>query len=390
MHGLGWKVWEGMARYNTPRKELTFQNNERKGNNEMDILSLSFVRYGVWINGSSTDREWLLFGLGLSWLDVFIGDWEIGNWQMQGMGRMLSSSSSSSAGASMSAGATTSTVAPPPANFFQRRTTANRSAQKLKYFTAEEVASFDRDGFLVVPHDRVWELSKELPQIISAVNEMDGWADAPGKWMKYYEKKKDAEGKPTEEKLLQRIENFCQFSPDMDKLLNTGKLLDMCSDLFNEDSILYKEKVNYKLPGGDGFLPHQDVAAGWWMYDQSVHISVLLSIDESNKTNGALEVVRGKHLDGILGEPWKEVPQKLVDEYNWEMVYTKPGDLVFFDSFVPHRSAPNRSASRRRILYATYGKKAEGDYRAKYYEDKRKSFPPDCERDSSKKYEYKI
>ena len=39
----------------------------------------------------------------------------------------------------------------------------------------------------------------------------------------------------------------------------------MCSDLFAEQAIIYKEKVNYKLPGGAGFAPHQDVAAGWWM-----------------------------------------------------------------------------------------------------------------------------
>ncbi len=44
----------------------------------------------------------------------------------------------------------------------------------------------------------------------------------------------------------------------------------------------------------------------------------------------------------------------------------------------------------RRALYVTYSKASEGDFRAKYYEDKRKSFPPDCEREEGKEYKYKI
>lgn len=43
-----------------------------------------------------------------------------------------------------------------------------------------------------------------------------------------------------------------------------------------------------------------------------------------------------------------------------------------------------------RVLYVTYAKASEGDLRARYYSDKRASFPPDIERDPSKKYEYKI
>ena len=42
------------------------------------------------------------------------------------------------------------------------------------------------------------------------------------------------------------------------------------------------------------------------------------------------------------------------------------------------------------VLYVTYAKASEGDLRERYYSDKRASFPPDCERDPNKKYEYKI
>jgi ectoine hydroxylase-related dioxygenase (phytanoyl-CoA dioxygenase family) len=32
----------------------------------------------------------------------------------------------------------------------------------------------------------------------------------------------------------------------------------------------------------------QDHAAGWWMYGQSLHISIMVNIDQATKENGAL------------------------------------------------------------------------------------------------------
>jgi len=74
----------------------------------------------------------------------------------------------------------------------------------------------------------------------------------------------------------------------------------------------------------------------------------------------------------------------------WQIVPTAPGDVLFFDSYVPHRSAPNDTNAPRRVLYATYAKTAEGDLRTRYYADKRAAYPPDCEREDGKKYEYKV
>jgi ectoine hydroxylase-related dioxygenase (phytanoyl-CoA dioxygenase family) len=113
----------------------------------------------------------------------------------------------------------------------------------------------------------------------------------------------------------------------------------------------------------------QDHAAGWWMYGQSLHISIMVNIDQATKENGAsarlphawsvvqllanlwttsscpvlvssgcLEVVAGEHNKGLLGPEFQAVPQELVDKYTWVPLETNPGDIVFFDSYVPHRS----------------------------------------------------
>jgi len=251
--------------------------------------------------------------------------------------------------------------------------------------TAQQVHTFHKTGVLVIRSAEVWT-ADELKLIVDAADEMDSWPEAPGKWMKYYEKTLDHNGN----KLLQRMENFIQYSAAMDYILNGSKLLDLSSQLFGESAILYKEKINYKLPGGAGFDPHQDVAAGWWMYGQSLHISCLIGIDPATKANGALQVVYGEHTRGMLCEPWKELTSDFTATANWELVPTQPGDIVFFDSYVPHRSERNTTDKPRRVLYATYAKASEGDWREKYYADKRISFPPDCERLPDKKYEYKI
>lgn len=253
------------------------------------------------------------------------------------------------------------------------------------HLTVDQIHQFHRDGFLVIKGADLWT-ADELNLLVDGTNEIDNWPDMAGKWMKYYEKQLGANG----EKLLCRIENFVDFHAGMKYLLTGQKLVGLTSQLFGEQATLYKEKINYKLPGGDGFAPHQDVAAGWWMYGQSFHISALIAVDHAHVQNGCLEVVRGKHNEGMLSEPWKEVDPQHVESSKWEYVETAPGDLVFFDSYVPHRSSVNKTTKPRRVLYATYAKASEGEWRAQYYADKRLSFPPDIERTNGLKYEYKI
>ena len=71
-------------------------------------------------------------------------------------------------------------------------------------------------------------------------------------------------------------------------------------------------------------------------------------------------------------------------------VPTRAGDAVFFDSYTPHASGPNLSAERRRVLYITYNRLSAGDHRARYYADKRRSFPPDIEREPGRTYTFRV
>jgi hypothetical protein len=60
-----------------------------------------------------------------------------------------------------------------------------------------QVEQYHRDGVLFVPARDAWSES-ELKQIIADVAGMDDWADAPGKYMKYYEHKVGKDNKTVE------------------------------------------------------------------------------------------------------------------------------------------------------------------------------------------------
>ena len=44
----------------------------------------------------------------------------------------------------------------------------------------------------------------------------------------------------------------------------------------------------------------------------------------------------------------------------------------------------------RRLYFATYNRVSEGDHLARYYADKRQSYPPDIERQPGKEYVFRV
>ena len=251
-----------------------------------------------------------------------------------------------------------------------------------KYLSQEQLDTFRRDGYLIV---RGMYSPAEVEEISKWTDEVAAYPEVPGTHMVYYEDSKLHPGK----RIVSRIENFYPYHEGFRRLFDSARLLGSAGQLFGEAAVLFKDKINYKFPGGDGFKPHQDVQAGWDKYG-SLHISALLCIDEATIENGCLELVRSWHNRGLVGNMWTPLSENDMAGMTFEPCPTKPGDVVFFDSYAPHSSQPNLTNQRRRLLYVTYGKKSDGDRRAQYYADKRKSYPPDCERERGKQYVFRV
>jgi hypothetical protein len=245
----------------------------------------------------------------------------------------------------------------------------------------QQVEQFHRDGFLLV---RGLYNAEEMQAISAWTDEVSGAPETPGKTMMYFETSaKD------DSRILSRIENFVPYHDGFGELITRRRMLHAVDDLNGEPSVLFKDKINFKLPGADGFKEHQDVQAGWDDY-ADLHITAMIAIDETNEANGSLEVIAGMHKQGVLGEMWAPLTDENTSNVPYEAVHCKPGDALFFDSYAPHRSSPNKTDQARRVLYITFNKASDGDHRAQYYADKRRNYPPDIERDPNKDYSFKV
>jgi hypothetical protein len=241
---------------------------------------------------------------------------------------------------------------------------------------------FLRDGFVVVPG--LFD-EEEIARISDWTDDLERRPDEPGRAMKYFEPSLLHPG----ERVLQRIENFCPFHDGFAELCDGEKLRGPWHGSSTRPPCSSATRSTSSFPGGDGFKPHQDQQAGWSAY-ADLFVTAMLSIDATTAENGCLELCAGHHTRGLLGGEWEPLTDDDMRRLGGRPVPTQPGDAVFFDSYTPHASGPNLTAERRRVLYITSNRRSAGDHRVRYYADKRKSFPPDIERDPSRTYTFRV
>jgi hypothetical protein len=235
---------------------------------------------------------------------------------------------------------------------------------RMRVFTAadrdEYCAHFRRQGWVAV--DVVSARTSEALPVW--VDDIASWPEDGGPWMQHYER---TDAGP----VLCRSENFVPFHDELRALLTTGPVVDVAGALLGEPAVLYKEKVNYKAPGGAGYAPHQDAPA-YPMID--THVSAMIAVDDAGIGNGCLEVVSGAH-DRLLPTDARGcIAADDVARLSWEPLPVRTGTTLWFHSLTPHRSGPNHSTRPRRALYPTYNAASEGDLRAAYYATKLAAF----------------
>jgi 2-aminoethylphosphonate dioxygenase len=220
----------------------------------------------------------------------------------------------------------------------------------------DAVAFFTSHGWLLTDllDDRT---ASALPRW---VDELAAWPEGGGEWLHYREMTDDGPK-------LCRTENFVPFHAGLHELLTGGVLLQAASTLLGEPAVLYKEKVNYKPPGGAGYSPHQDAPAYRFV---EVHVSCMVAVDDALAGNGCLEVASGVQAEVLPTGPDGCIRADVADALDWQPVEVRAGQTLWFHSRTPHRSGPNESATPRRALYPTYNAASEGDLRADYYRAK--------------------
>jgi hypothetical protein len=125
-------------------------------------------------------------------------------------------------------------------------------------------------------------------------------------------------------------------------LLSSGAFVEFAGALLDEPAVLYKEKVNYKLPGGAGYAPHQDAPA-YPMID--VHVSAMVAVDDADQSNGGLEIV-SRCFDTVLPQDERGcIAQSVVEQLDWQPCRcTRAGAVVPQPHAASQRAQPLSSS----------------------------------------------
>lgn len=184
--------------------------------------------------------------------------------------------------------------------------------------------------------------------------------------------------------LIRRVEYFTKRSKSIglaDELMKS-----FLAKLFEEDYSLFKDKINYKPAGGEGFFAHYDgifnfidnngvETNGWYKYADHF-VNALVVLDDFTIENGALEVSSSHSGDFFAlmkntkqnGTP--DLTDKIEKACTFLPICSPAGSIVIFSNTCPHRSSANRSESSRGSVYLTYNRSIAGDLYEQYFEDK--------------------
>ena len=183
---------------------------------------------------------------------------------------------------------------------------------------------------------------------------------------------------------LIRVENFINNFKQVTKIDLQERCLDLVKDKFGEDAVLFKDKINFRYPGADGYAPHQDGAAGWDKF-ASKFITVAVAIEDSTVETGGFSFPSGPspgcfypNTNGMLSDVFFESLKP-------KSIEISAGDGIIFDSFLPHRTYKNISNKIIPHLILTFNRLAEGDHLKDYYSQKVTSMVP-----SSQGYEFRL
>ncbi len=228
--------------------------------------------------------------------------------------------------------------------------------------------------------------SARSAQISRWTDELQAQPEVPGGPMMYFEQSLLEPG----ERVLQRIENFCPFDARFAELCDADKLKAV--------RVQALRRARRAVQGQD-----QLQAARWRRLQAAPGPAGGLE-----RLRGPLHHRHGQHRCHLRREwvpgavrrpPHARAARRRVDAAHRRRhapARRAPGaDRPRGTRCSSTRTRPTRRprtspSERRRVLYITYNRQSAGDHRARYFADKRKSFPPDVEREPGRTYTFRV
>ena len=217
--------------------------------------------------------------------------------------------------------------------------------------TAARVAAYRRDGFTVC--------EGFLSQ--AEVDDLLGEADAvcAGSTSRCHDatRLEMEPDQPPEGTAVRRLYEPCSYYPVARALSELDRLVDAVEQLCGPNLVFHYSKLNVK-PAEVGSVVewHQDLA--YYPLTNRDSLAVLFYLDQTDRDNGALQLLPGRH-DSVLLEHTRDGyfqgrVTEAVDEAEAVLAEGCAGTAVFMHGLTPHASAPNRSLRPRRTMILSY------------------------------------
>jgi len=216
----------------------------------------------------------------------------------------------------------------------------------FRRLAAEQVATFDRDGYLVV---RDVLDSDTLAEVVATVDKFEARADA------YLAGLDGGRLAIAEHGAITFSVHLVARSALLATLARHPVIVDLCSDLLGPDVNVYWDQAVYKKPEKPRRFPwHQD--NGYAFVEPQQYLTVWLALTDATVDNGCPWVVPGVHRCGTIDHHY-------VDPLGWECL-TDPvgavaapvtaGGAVVFSSLTPHLTVPNTTREVRKAYILQY------------------------------------
>jgi len=225
-------------------------------------------------------------------------------------------------------------------------------------FSFDELSDYSRDGFVIV---------RELFQP-AEVAKLLRFAQADPSFAQSVSGRKDATGKET--KLA-----VWNYSGDNLYSLFVGSERIVCrmEQTLGGEVYLYHMKMMLKEPQvGGAWEWHQDY--GYWYNNGCLYplmASCLIAVSRADRANGCLQVLRGSHKLGRMDhgktgdQTGADLERVAAAMQRLELVYCEcePGDAIFFDCNLLHRSDSNQADYPRWSLIGCYNARSNDPYK---------------------------
>jgi phytanoyl-CoA hydroxylase len=217
--------------------------------------------------------------------------------------------------------------------------------------TPEEIASYQSDGFVVVPDFLTQSELEAWREAVGDAVERRGHARLPGEAGKKFTGSNSTVFK-------QRIQLWMD-NPKVRELMIDDRIGKMAADLAVVDGIrVWHDQTLIKMPWGNPTSWHQDNTK--WSFTSDNAISIWIALDDATPHNGCLYFLPGSHHrrygDVATGRPMAEIFEQNPDLQKIEPVAApmKAGSCSFHNGLTVHGAGANMTSGKRRAMTCAF------------------------------------